>query len=87
VAKRTRNRLSEELRTLRIGPGGRGCFIVLAPNVRGGFIEWVSPAAWAALERAAERIGFEGEGLGVVDAIVAGCWVDLLSEAIEEAEA
>lgn len=83
--------VGRELRAAYLTHGGRGCTILVTTRgeMSSGAVEWVSPRAWAALERAAERLGFEtasGPLVSVARAIVAGCLPDLLSEAIEEVE-
>ncbi len=81
--------LGDELRGLRLTSGGHGCIVVAT-----GLGPWASEDACEALVRAAHRLGFGRfpenglvlDWLGVARAIAAGCWVDLLSEAIEESE-
>ena len=67
---------------------GRGVIALVGPR-RPDDTRWASNAATDALARASVRLGFGEDGDGwfaVVEALVAGCFPDLLSEAIEEQE-
>jgi hypothetical protein len=75
--------LVRDLRNARLVSGGRGCIIITTTDG-----QWIDGAVCDLLSGAAAELGFEGPGWGgVVEAIVAGCWPDLLSGAIEAAEA
>ena len=74
-----RDELLAELAGLAITSGGRGCLLVIS-----GWKAWITPAAGEALTWAAASLGFgERSWHSVVDAIVAGYWPDLVSEAIQ----
>lgn len=64
--------------------GGRGCLLVVTTNG-----EWIARDVSECLEGAAEQLGFSNGATwnSVIEAIGAGCLPDLLSEAIEAAEA
>lgn len=87
---RKADRLVRDLRNLRLIGGGRGCIIFTTTNG-----EWLGREVGEYLEGAAHQLGFGLPGdartsyawHSVADAIVAGCLPDLLSEAIEAAEA
>lgn len=81
--------LSEELRGLHLGSGGRGAFLLYAKEHPDGVMRWISNEAVNALIRAASRLGFGDEQEGwyvVARALHAGALGDLISEAVEEAE-
>lgn len=91
--KRVRHRsphpLGEELRGVTLVSGGRGAFILVAPEHPSGAERWISAEAQVALIRAAARLGFGDECEGwyaVARAVDNGALADLLSEAVEETE-
>lgn len=82
MRKADSQRLVRDLQNLRLIDGGRGCIIIVTTNG-----EWIGPAVANALIGAASELGLGDLWQGVVNAIAAGCLPDLLSEAIEAAEA
>jgi len=77
-------RVGAELRGIRLIAGGRGVIIVARSSGR-----WLSTKAYAALERAAERLGYAGRGgpwSAVVRAVDDWALDDVISEAVEEQE-
>lgn len=85
MRKADSRRLVRDIRNLHVVSGGRGCIIFTTTNG-----EWIGGELVDILTGAAEQLGFAapwpGWG-GVVTAVVKGCLPDLLSEAIEAAEA
>lgn len=87
MRKADSNRLVRDLQNLRLVSGGRGCIIFTTTDE-----QWVDGAVCDLLTGAAQQLGFTPNGqlpmwLDAVNAIAAGCLPDLLSEAIEAAEA
>jgi hypothetical protein len=85
--------VSRELRQVEAMVGPRGTVVVLA-NLDPGVPMWLTKRASDEMVSAAHRLGFgdDSDGVGrgwfaVADAIVAGCLIDVLSEAIEAVEA
>ena len=77
-----RRLLIEELEHLELMGGGVGAIIVV--DRRSGDGKWLTGMGYEALAKAAASLGFgEGYWRSVIDAIVAGCWPDLVSEAIQ----